>query len=260
MIDLIKDKERDDDYIESQFLFDYSAFGLRVNLRAIESLYEQASNTDDILLQKSLCISGMQFMFSSYEDLALLLHGVLKKKNDKIHLHLSLEYDKRNKGGSAFVPKIFKRYTSAKELLDRVGLSSITLETYNEMVGEVTEQQYEDHFQDLAESIKQIGEYQVTFNIVKNRLKHGKAIFGEEATGELSKFVTYYSWDDAQKFNRLDANHLDVSIEQFQIALIHVKKIYTHSIEILWLFVIQYHPPIVNDFEKHYMKLLAEIC
>ena len=63
------DRAKDDAKIESQFLTDYLVFGLQINWNCIRVLLEKARvATDGSILQKSLCVSGLQVMYSSWED------------------------------------------------------------------------------------------------------------------------------------------------------------------------------------------------
>ena len=254
----MQNRDNDNDYIEGEFLLDYISFGLRVNLRAIEPLIESAQGTVDESLRKSLCISGTQLLFSSYEDFALLLHAIRLKAKRNQHFHISLEADKSNKLGRATVPRLFKKYTSAREMLDSFGFSSISYETYRVGSPNFSREQYEARFLDLANSVKQIGEYQESYKKIKNRLKHGKAIF-EKTEGSNPNHIIFFDWEETEGINQLNANHMDVSLEQFKVALIHIKKMYVHSLELLWLFMIQYHPLMAEEFEKLYLSLIAEI-
>src|SRR5437868_3493545 len=89
------DRANDDAKIESQFLTDYLVFGLQINWNCIRTLLEQARKAaDGSLVQKSLCVSGLQVMYSSWEDFALLLHAIRARKESNKALHCTLGADK----------------------------------------------------------------------------------------------------------------------------------------------------------------------
>lgn len=109
-------KSRSDNQIEHQFIADYVIFGLQINWHCISALLQAARDAPDgSLLRKSLCVSGLQVMYSSWEDYALLLHGMRAKKDLNKALHCTLGADKDSKEGSAFVPRIYKRHQSVRE-------------------------------------------------------------------------------------------------------------------------------------------------
>ena len=170
---------KDDALIERQFVSDYSEFAMRMNFYAITALLEKARSISDHIEQKSICLSGLQLRFSSYEDFALLLHAFRNKINGK-NLHLTIGVEDQPKRGSTSLPRIFKHFASAREMLDNFGFSSITHERLSDY--EITEDQIEECFRDVAESIKGMGSEQDGFNDYKNKLKHGKPVV-ESITG-----------------------------------------------------------------------------
>src|SRR6266849_5799432 len=105
---------RRDDSFEFQFVMDYAEFGLRINFEAAAALYEKARTMEDLPQRKSICLAGLQFMFSSWEDFALLLLGFNKRKVGEPYLDQFL-FAKGQKLGSSPIPSVFKNYQSARQ-------------------------------------------------------------------------------------------------------------------------------------------------
>jgi hypothetical protein len=118
-------RAKDDDILELPFVQEYAKFALRMNFRAIVALLKEARATSDPTKRKSLCLSGLQLLNSSYEDFAILLHAFRDRASGK-HLHLTLGVEDQDKKGSTAVPRIFKRYESTQQMLDDFGFSSLT--------------------------------------------------------------------------------------------------------------------------------------
>src|SRR5438067_1234178 len=106
-------RAKDDDVIEWQFVIDYAEFALQMNFLAISALLEKARSINDPVRRKSVCLSGLQLLYSSYEDFAILLHAFRNRKDGK-HLHLTIRVEDQTKTGSTGVPRIFKHYESAR--------------------------------------------------------------------------------------------------------------------------------------------------
>ncbi len=79
-------RDKDDDLLELQFIEDYSKFALQMNFLAIIALLEKARSISDPVKRKSICLSGLQLLYSSYEDLAILLQAFLRKKKVSISI------------------------------------------------------------------------------------------------------------------------------------------------------------------------------
>lgn len=82
-------RSRDDDVIEWQFVLDYALFALQMNFLAVTALLENARSVSEAVSRKSICLSGLQLVYSSYEDFAILLHAFRNRKEGK-HLHLTI--------------------------------------------------------------------------------------------------------------------------------------------------------------------------
>ena len=72
---------KDDALIEGYFVSDYSEFAMRMNFCVVTTLLEKARTISNYKEQKSICLSGFQLLYSSYEDFALLLHAFRNKIN-----------------------------------------------------------------------------------------------------------------------------------------------------------------------------------
>ena len=89
-------------------------------------MLEKARSLPESRYRKILCLTGMQSLFRSYEDSALLLYAVLEKKNGK-HIHCALGVESQGeKRGSTGFPRILKKYQSGRQILDNLGFTSIT--------------------------------------------------------------------------------------------------------------------------------------
>lgn len=241
---------KDDDIIEWQFVEDYSRFALQMNFLAIVALLEKARSISDPIKRKSICLSGLQLLYSSYEDSAILLHAFLEKKNGK-HLHLTIGIEDQGKSGRSPMPRIFKHFESARQMLDNFGFTSITKESLSQYV-DITEEELEEHFRDIANAVRGLGEYQGKFNDYKNKLKHGKPAI-ESIEGTIApEHVIFLRWRDEDGTPVLEKHFLEASLNQLEIATIQVAKIYIRSLELLWLFILQYYP-------DHSEKFLNEI-
>lgn len=251
MEEITTNKFKDDNMLERQFIFDYATFGSKINLNAIVTLLEKAGNTEDFSTKKGLCLSGMQLLFSSYEDFSLLLHSFQKKKNQNKHIHLSLGCEKKDEEGSTFVPRIFKKYESARQMLDEFGFVSISYEVLRKYLN-ISEQELEAHFKDFANGIRKIGDYQRASNDIKNILKHGKFIFESDDKCEKQVQIVCLKWAEVEKTFELSRHVFEASIEQLKIATTQVAKIYLRQLELLWLFILQYH----NDYADEFFKIM----
>ncbi len=245
-------KLRSDNQIEWQFIADYVMFGLQVNWHCISALLQAARNAPDgSLLRKSLCVGGLQVMYSSWEDYALLLHGMRAKKDANKALHCTFGADKDAKEGSAFVPRIYKRHQSLRDTLDELGFNKIDLELLREKGIAMSETELDSSLKEFAESIKILGEYQSHYNDIKNRLKHGKGIIGDY-TEDAAKvdYITSLDWNDNKGSWELTLHHHLATIQQVEIAAIHVAKLLIRSLDLLLFYSIQNYPEQLKDLPK----------
>lgn len=236
---------KDDALIEGQFVSDYSEFAMRMNFYAVAALLEKARTISDHIEQKSICLSGLQLRYSSYEDFALLLHSLKNKINGK-HIHLTIGVENNTNKGSISFPRIFKNFQSSRQILDNFGFTSITHERLSPY--KITEDQIEERFRNVAESIKGMGSEQDAFNDYKNKLKHGKPVV-ESITGRGEpNFVAFLRWTEKNGAPVLEFHWLPASLEQLEIATIQISKIYMVSLELLWLFMMQYYPDLADNY------------
>src|ERR1044072_3693921 len=111
-----------DDSLEWEFVLDYASFGLRINFESVCVLYEKALSIEDSIVRKSICLNGMQLMFSSWEDFALLLQALKKRKDEGLPIYQYL-WREGQRQGSTDVPSIFKNYESERQMLDELGFT-----------------------------------------------------------------------------------------------------------------------------------------
>jgi hypothetical protein len=268
-----------DESVERQFILDYAGFALRLNFETVIVLYEKALTIEDSILRKSICLSGMQFMFSSWEDFALLLQAFRIRKEKGLPVYRYLWREGQSKGSSD-VPSIFKRYESARQMLDELGFTAINhrlLTRYYTSMSKsqfkvvfrafpgkqstlykrsMSKAQFESIFSGLADEIKSIGAFQQEYNELKNRLKHGKGIIeGVEGTDNSDR-VAYLKL--VQNTNdELQLQWVKVSLTRLKSAVVQVAQLYIRSLELFWLFMLQYYPTHVEDVEA-YRKIYIE--
>ncbi len=53
---------------------------------------------------------------------------------------------------------------------------------------------------------------------------------------------------------------LEASLRQLEIATIQIAKIYIHSLELLWLFMLQYYPEHSEKFKKKILLEYSQEC
>ncbi|MBI1927968.1 hypothetical protein HYR99_27465 [Candidatus Poribacteria bacterium] len=239
-------RAKDDELIEWKFVKDYAGFALQMNFLAIAALVEKARSVSDPIKRKSICLSGLQLLYSSYEDFAILLHAFRNRIKGK-HLHLTIGVEDQSRTGSTPVPRILKHYKSARQMLDNFGFTSITRERLSQYL-DMTEDQLEDHYRDIANSVKVLGEYQKIVKDYKNKLKHGKPVLESEVNKKKTDHVLFLSWKQQDGKPVLEFHWVNASLEQLEVATIHVAKIYIRSLEFLGLFMLNYYPDHADEF------------
>lgn len=245
-------REKDDDRIERAFIEDYVLFGSQINFRSIITLLEKARLTENHLERKSLCVSGLQLMFSSWEDYSVLLHAVRNRKEHERRLHSTFGADDDAKEGSTYVPKIYKGHQTARQTLDNFGFPSIKPDYLRRYELEISEEQIDDSLRDLAVSIRQLGAFQSEYNDTKNRLKHGKGVLGNHVdANKRDRFSSLsWKWNNEPKEWELQVRHDLANLPQLEMALSHVAKLFIRSLDLLMFYMIQYHPHYAKDFPE----------
>jgi hypothetical protein len=237
---------KDNDLIEWQFVNDYAGFALRMNFLAIVTFLEKARFLSDPVERKSICLSGLQLLYGSYEDFAILLQAFRNRISGR-HLHLSIGAEDKSRKGSTVLPKIFKRFESVRQMLDNFGFTSLTPQELSQCLN-IRGDRLEEHWLNIADSIRDLGDYQGRVNDQKNKLKHGKPVFQEAAPGMDPDHVVFFRWDESSGTPVLELRRLNASINQLEVATIQVAKIYLKSLDFLWLFMKHYHPEHVDEF------------
>jgi len=240
-----------DELIEWEFVSDYAEFALQMNFLAITTMLEKARDVTDPAKRKSICLSGLQYLYSSYEDFAILLHAFRERIGGR-HLHLTIGVEDQNRRGGTVVPKILKHYESARQVLDNFGFTSVTYGRLSPYL-DVTEEGFEDHYRDIADSIKGLSEYAGSINDYKNKLKHGKPVLEGEIDKKMLDHVLFLRWDGKGEAPVLELHWLTVTLEQLEKATIQVAKIYTRSLEFLWQFMLHYYPDRADKYLRETM-------
>src|SRR5438132_9096328 len=91
------------------------------------------------------------------------------------------------------------------------------------------------NYRDIANSIKGLGEYQGTVNGYKNKLKHGKPVLEGEVNRKNPDHVLFLRWTEENGKPVLELHWLTVTVQQLEMALIQIAKIYIRSLELMWL-------------------------
>jgi hypothetical protein len=235
--------QNDDEKLEREYIGDYVSSGLLVNFRSLVVLLRAARESKDELDQKSICLSAWQNLLSSYEDFAMLLWAMIRRKAGK-HLHHGLGFEKSADEGSTNVPSRLKKYDSPAEFLNTIGFDSLSLEALNGFGFDIPDEQtFANYYQDFAFGVREIGKYQSDYNDLKNRLKHGKAII---SSGENE--ITFVTWNDKAQPAGWDRTHIETTIRQIEIAVIQTAKIYNKSLDFLCSFMMHYHAQHAQSF------------
>ena len=249
-------RKEDDDLIERRFVTNYSEFALRMNFFAIVSLLEKARSVSDPIERKSICLSGLQLLYSSYEDFAILLHAFRNRIKGR-HLHLTIGVEEQTRSGSSAMPRIFKQFGSARQMMESFGFTSINHKVFSTYLSiSITEEQWDYYYQGIADSIKHMGDYQETFNEYKNKLKHGKPVVESIQNEEYPDKVVFLSWTEQDKKPILELSWVEASLEQIETATIQGAKIYIMSLEFLCLFMLHYYP----DHADKYLSETVDKC
>lgn len=236
-----------DDKLEPKFVIDYAEFAAQINFYSIVALREKALGCPDIIQRKCLCLGGLQIYFNSLEDFSILLHAILNKKNGR-HLHLTIGVEQDNRQGTTFVPNKLKRFESIQSVFDTLGFNNINVNTILAQTN-LSQNELEELFKEVIESIKEIGEYQEQINDSKNLMKHGKALINED-----NDSIALLRWKNIQNKEKLCWGHLNVSIRELNRAAKNVAKLYKQSIDLLWLFILNYYP----SEEPHFRNVVNE--
>lgn len=237
-------QQDEDDLIEWRFILDYAAFGLLINFRSLIVLLRTARTLPNDIDRKSICLSAWQALLSSFEDFAMLLQAILSKQNGQ-HLHRGLGFARQQRQGGTDVPRILKRYRSAREYLDTLGFNSLDLPALRRFGLDIPDQRtFDAYYQDIADGVRAIGDYQTQYNDLKNRLKHGKAVFSNGA-----QEITFLTWDDTGAQAGWNRTHIETTLRQIEVAVKQTAKIYLRSLDFLLSFMMQYHPAHVAEFQ-----------
>jgi len=248
-----KSRKYYDDIIEPEFVLNYSEFALQINLNSSIALLEKACICQDSIEKKCLCLNGIQLHYNSLEDFSILLHAFINKKKG-IQLHLTIGVEQKNKKGTTFVPQKMKAFNSIQNVIDILGFDNIDINTILDQT-KFKRDDLERYFQEIVDSVKNIGRYQEQINDSKNSMKHGKALLNEH-----NDFVSFIKWKKIQNKDRLDKGWLDVSIEELRKAAIQVAKIYKQSVDLLWLFILNYYPDREPLFRSKVIDVQTSKC
>ncbi|HEY2092176.1 MAG TPA: hypothetical protein VGJ81_09815 [Thermoanaerobaculia bacterium] len=223
------------DEMEIAFIEDFVQFGAKINLSATLRLL--AALPAEGIERKRLAAVILQQLYIALEDFAVLLSAMIKRKEGGRHLHFEMSFSEKT--GDDLLSGNHEEATSGRELTDAVGFSNVTVEKLNRIGYEVAESDFDTSFADFGSSVKQLAQYVGDFNEVKNRLKHGKAVFGVVFDLAESDEVAHAEYDKNK--NRLSLAITDTSQDQVEVAVVFIAKLAKMSLDLLTLFTTQYH-------------------
>jgi hypothetical protein len=230
--------------MEREFLYDFAHFGISINVDALLALRSAACVAEDFRLRKRLCVAGLQLFYSSLEDFAVLLQAILARKRNGRFLHMSLGGEGQRLGTTTF-PAILKRTMPARLLFDELGFVNVTVDRLQELDYDLTEATLDACFSDFADSIKYLATSATDVNELKNRLKHGKAVWGFSFGLDGTENVTHieFSAEGPSTWHYTTA-----SLEQLEVAAITTAKLSIHSVDLISMYAAQYYGIHAYDF------------
>jgi hypothetical protein len=194
-------------------------------------------------LSQKHVLGAWQDLLSGFEDFAMLLHAILRRKDGR-YLHQGLGFE-RQEAGQHSVPGILKRYNSPREFLETLGFESIDMEALRRSGIDIPDEQtFSDYYHDFAVGVIEIGGLQADYNELKNRLKHGKAVLsnGEEE-------ISFLKWNDGADPG-WSRTHIETTLRQVEVAVKQTAKISIKSLDFLLSFMMRYHPDHVEEFQR----------
>jgi hypothetical protein len=231
--------------IEEDFLADYVRFAAQINAQTIIPLLHAIRSERDDRRRKMLCTACLQLLVTSIEDFAGLLQAIVRRKNGAL-LHVTLT-EGQGQGATAY-PHTLKRPASAAELMEEVGFTTVSVDRLRELGYEITPETFNDPFADFAESVKNLADYAERYNDVKNRLKHGKCVFGLAFALGTGDDIGNIETRTINGHTSRGLAKTTVSVEQAEVASILVCKIVIVSLDLLALFAVHYHPAFSEEF------------
>jgi hypothetical protein len=252
-----KFKKMRDDEMELAFIADFVQFGARLSTStAVVLLHSKAESEVE---RKRLATAILLQLYLALEDFALLLNAMIARRKG-LYLHLSMS--QTTKQGTTHFPAILKRTVTAQEVFETLGFDKVNVDLLRKVGYEITGADLDASFGDFAASVKQLGEYVDDYNSLKNRLKHGKAVFGLDFALEKSAEVAHLevseekSTTDATNTGGAPKNlSLKVGFkrtaatdEQARVAVVTIAKLAKVSLDLLAILVAHYYPE--ADAEK----------
>ncbi|MEK6371553.1 MAG: hypothetical protein AABO58_02550 [Acidobacteriota bacterium] len=230
--------------IEQDFLADYIRFGAQINAHTILTLLRAARQERDDSRRKMLCTACLQLCVTSIEDFAGLLQAIVQRKSGA-YVHVTLTED-QGRGATAYPGKL-KRPGTATELMEEVGFSTVNVERLRALGYDITAETFNDPFADFADSIKNLADYAEQYNDVKNRLKHGKCVFGQAFGLGLTDDIGNIATRTINGHTSRGLAKTVISLEQAEVASILVCKIVIVSLDLLSLFAVHYYPAFAEE-------------
>ena len=240
-----------DDEMELAFISDFVQFGARVSTSAALALLRRKPTTE--LERKRLAAAILLQLYLALEDFAMLLTAMITRRKG-LYLHLSMA--QTTKQGTTHFPAILKKPVTAQEVFQTLGFDNINVDLLRTIGYEITVTDLDASFADFAASVKQLGEYVDDYNSLKNRLKHGKAIFGSDfglkQSGDIAhlQVAAETAASEANGSAAGAPQNLSLKVvfvrtaatdEQVRVAVVTIAKLAKVSLELLAIFVAHYY-------------------
>lgn len=223
--------------MERELLRDYMRFAVPLNTLTVLPILERAKAASVGLERKQLCTAGLQLLYGSCEDFAVLLHAILARKRQNVSLQVSLSGEGQRRGSTTF-PAILKRPMLARSLFDEMGFVDITPKLLREFGYDVADDALNESFSDFASSIAYLATAAENYNHLKNRAKHGKAVWGVSFGLNGSDEIAHIEYGNS---GRSIWRRTTASVQQLEVAAITIAKMAMRSLDLLLLFGGQYH-------------------
>ncbi|HMJ82840.1 MAG TPA: hypothetical protein VK504_06720 [Vicinamibacterales bacterium] len=246
-----------DDEMELAFISDFVQFGARLSTSAALAVLRGKPESE--AERKRLAASILLQLYLALEDFAILLTAMIGRRKG-LYLHLSMS--QATKQGTTHFPAILKKPVTAQEIFDTLGFENVNVDLLTKIGYEIAVSDLDASFADFSASVKQLGEYVDDYNSLKNRLKHGKAVFGLDFGLEKSQEVAHLEVSEekgapsetsaagAPKKLSLNVSFVRTTAtdEQARVAVVTIAKLAKMSLDLLAIFVAHYYA--VADAER----------
>lgn len=249
-----------EDEMELAFITDFVQFGARLSTSTALALLRAKAETE--VERKRLAAAILLQLYLALEDFAILLNAMITRRKG-LYLHLSMSLT--TKQGTTHFPAILKKPVTAQEVFETLGFDRVNVDLLRRLGYEITVNDLDASFGDFAASVKQLGEYVDDYNSLKNRLKHGKAVFGLDFGLEKSADVAHLEVSEEKASPNVAGapNNLSLEVgfvrtaatdEQVRVRVVTIAKLAKVALDLLAIFVAHYYPEAEAEKVAHLVK------